>query len=393
MKQMRVIYILNATDRYGGATKAFLSLAEGLMASGVQIAVVVPDEEGVCSVLRDRHIPFHRLVYRNCVYPPLCSVRDVILFVPRLLGRMLLNYYAAGRVAALARGFNADLIHTNTSVNDIGYRAARMLGIPHVWHIREYGDRDFGLHHYVTRIGFLGKMKKKDSYTICITKDISRHCLLDGWKNNRVIYDGVLHKAQAVQGCRKDGYFLFAGRLEENKGISDLIEAYAVYAARIGKRSLPLWVAGDTNDRQYKERLNNKITGLNLSGKVHMLGLRSDILQLMQHATSVVVPSLCEGFGFITAEAMFSGTLVMGRDTGGTKEQFDNGVALTGGEIGLRYLTQDELVGHLTAVTKGAGEYMQMTERGQKAAIALYSVETHVQAVLDFYEEIKKRRQ
>ena len=45
----------------------------------------------------------------------------------------------------------------------------------------------------------------------------------------------------------------------------------------------------------------------------------------MSKALALFVPSSFEGFGFITVEAMFCGCLVIGRNTGGTKEQFDNG--------------------------------------------------------------------
>lgn len=40
---------------------------------------------------------------------------------------------------------------------------------------------------------------------------------------------------------------------------------------------------------------------------------------------ALIVPSPFEAFGLITAEAMFNKCLVIGRDTAGTKEQFDNG--------------------------------------------------------------------
>lgn len=45
----------------------------------------------------------------------------------------------------------------------------------------------------------------------------------------------------------------------------------------------------------------------------------------MNRATALIVPSPFEAFGLITAEAMFNKCLVIGKDTAGTKEQFDNG--------------------------------------------------------------------
>lgn len=54
------------------------------------------------------------------------------------------------------------------------------------------------------------------------------------------------------------------------------------------------------------------------------LGYRTDISVLMAKAKALIVPSQFEAFGFITAEAMFYGCPVIGRNTGGTQEQMDN---------------------------------------------------------------------
>ena len=56
----------------------------------------------------------------------------------------------------------------------------------------------------------------------------------------------------------------------------------------------------------------------------------------------LIVPSKCEGFGLVTVEGMLNGSLVVGKDTGGTKEQFDNGKSFCGKEIGLRYNTEKD---------------------------------------------------
>ena len=58
----------------------------------------------------------------------------------------------------------------------------------------------------------------------------------------------------------------------------------------------------------------------------------------------LIVPSIFEGFGFITAEGMANGCVVLGRNTAGTKEQFDNGVKMTGKEIGVRFIDDNEML-------------------------------------------------
>ena len=117
--------------------------------------------------------------------------------------------------------------------------------------------------------------------------------------------------------------------------------------------------------------------------------MRKDILSLYKEAKALIVPSLSEGFGFITAEAMFCGCLVIGNDTAGTKEQFDNGLEMTGEEIALRYTKQEELVQHLIDVTnEPIKHYEPMILRAQQVVTQLYSTETHAERVYEFYNYI-----
>ena len=126
---------------------------------------------------------------------------------------------------------------------------------------------------------------------------------------------------------------------------------------------------------------------------ITFLGMREDILSLMQHTLSLIVPSKAEGFGFITAEGMFSGALVIGKNTRGTKEQFDNGLTISGQEIGLRYNTQNELIAHLVRVTKdGIEPFIPMIKKGQTTVQRLYSIESHQQTVFEFYNHIISKR-
>lgn len=389
---MRIIYILNATDMYGGATKAVMNLLEGEVAKSIQPLFILPSDTGIAHTLRQKGIPYEVLTYRMSVYPPLRCAKDILLFIPRLVGRIFVNWTAAKQLYSIAKEFKADIIHTNTSVNNIGYVVSRRLNIPHVWHIREYADLDFNLHYIPSKACFLKKLKEDQSYTICITKDIQKYNNLHNWPSSRVIYDGVLSKNQSALIVPKQPYFLFAGRLEQGKGIEDLLEAYAIYVKQTD-HPVPLWIAGDTQDADYKKKLERMVSSIDGTSSIAFLGMREDILSLMQHTMALIVPSKAEGFGFITAEGMFSGALVIGRNTGGTKEQLDNGLTISGQEIGLRYNTQNELIAHLLQVTKdGIDPYIPMIKRGQTIVQRLYSIESHQQTVLEFYNHIISKR-
>ena len=111
---MRIIYILNATDMYGGATKAVMNLLEGEVAKSIQPLFILPSDTGIAHTLRQKGIPYEVLTYRMSVYPPLRCAKDILLFIPRLVGRIFVNWTAAKQLYSIAKEFKADIIHTNT---------------------------------------------------------------------------------------------------------------------------------------------------------------------------------------------------------------------------------------------------------------------------------------
>lgn len=119
--------------------------------------------------------------------------------------------------------------------------------------------------------------------------------------------------------------------------------------------------------------------------------MRKDIYSLMKDAMALIVPSYWEGFGFITTEAMFNGCLVIGRNTSGTKEQFDNGLDRHKKEIALRFNTQKELENHMKDIaTNGIESYFPIIDLAKETVLALYTIEDYTKTVYDYYREIVK---
>ena len=105
----------------------------------------------------------------------------------------------------------------------------------------------------------------------------------------------------------------------------------------------------------------------------------------MALAKALVVTSHFEGFGFITVEAMLNKTLTICRDVTGPKEQLDNGIKWTGGEIGLRFITDNELLDCLEkAVTEDYSDYIMRAHQ----AISHYTIEKNVEQIETYYEQI-----
>lgn len=329
------------------------------------------------------------LNYRPHTFPNgMNTLCDYLLYIPRLVGRLYLNRRASAQLTEILKRLRPDIIHTNVSVINIGYNAARALHIPHIYHIREYGDKDFGLHYIPSHRRLEHELDQAGSYSICITGDIQHHHHQDGKQTSRVIYNGIKDKQDTIPTQHGRDYFFFAGRIEPAKGLDLLIEAYTLYA-RQAAHVMPLFVAGGSLNPEYAESMKELARDNGIDNHISWLGERTDINSLMNGAAATIIPSRFEGFGRVMPEAMFNGCLVIGRNTGGTKEQMDNGVNITGGEIALRFNTPDELASRLLDVSTGSQDcFDAYRDRAFRAVNTLYTTEAHADGVYNMYKEI-----
>jgi len=376
---MRILYISNS-GLLSGAPKALLNLVGGLVSRGHSAAVVIPTPgsplEEKLSVLGVKvfvpESPYPLTIYPTALRPS-----------KRLRRRQALKKALATTPAFIGRvidEFKPDIVHTNAGPLDYAIGESHKREIPHVWHLREYQDMDFGMKIYPSREVWFDHLYAPDNYTIAITSDIFEHFGLRC--RDRVIYDGVYDGVPVLENAPKEDYFLYAARIERAKGTADLIRAFRLFA-RTGK-SARLLIAG--RPCGLYAAFWKAYARLFVGPRVEFLGVRGDVAELMSKAKAVVIPSRCEAFGFTTAEAMIAGTLVIGRDSGGTRDQLDRGYDLTGEEIGLRFRTVDELAERLSdAVSR---DYHAMTERARRVALENYSTERYCSEVENYYRRI-----
>jgi L-malate glycosyltransferase len=381
-KEITVLYIANG-DSYGSG-KALLNLLKEVSTFGIRSFVVLRTDLGLKSELDDLNIPSKILPFRLDVYPEVHTFIDILLFFPRLLKTIYVNQKAVTVIESLAQEITADLIHTNVGVFRVGAKAAKRLRIPHVWHIREYQDLDMGYRIMGTKNGFSRWLRKHENYPIAITRGIHNYFKMG--HNARIIYDGV-RKVKDVQFITvKEHYFLYVGNISEHKGINQLLDAFIEFANY--DKEYKLFIVG-VNQGDYSKGVFRIVEKAGLGDRICFLGYRTDIDDLMAKATALIVASRWEGFGLITAEAMFNGCLVIGNNTAGTREQFDNGLKRHGCEIGIRYNSFEDLVMTMKVIAhKGVERFFPMMHKAQETVIAFYSIEKNAQEVLKLYKEI-----
>lgn len=385
---MKILFLLHSTGIYEGSVKSFLNLCIGLRAKDIDTYVICPDNKGVFCELRNNSIPCFTVPVKPNVFPRKDGFKNILLYLPRVINRYIYNKVAQKKITKLCHKINPDIIHTNVGVINVGFLVSQKLGLPHIYHLREYQDKDFNYNIIPSKEDFKNNLGIKNSYAISITKDIKKYFGEDN-PHISVVYNGIIKEMPTIKyvSVFNRKYFLFAGRLEKNKGIEECLYAFSMFCKT--NEEMELWIAGDTTNLTYKEKLQNLSHTLQISDRVNFLGMRKDIEHLMQNARAFIMSSVFEGFGRTTAEAMANECLVIGNNQGGTKEQFDNGLELNGSEIGLRYSGVTELANQMTKVQNMQdSEYHKYIQRAKKTVKALYTTDKNVNDIINFYNSI-----
>ncbi len=385
---MKVLFVLNTTVM-GGGNISFINMLKGLHAKGMECYIVSPDRE-VEATFQEMAKDYVQKFY----YAPLVSY---FYAEPRYLsGLRKLKAYA--RIAVYCNPFirkyradrelsymdkivaevKPDIIHTNVGVIHVGHVAAKKWHIPHVWHLREYQTKDFHCMIAPSYDKFVEMLH--EDYVITITKDILQYFKLTDNPKAQYIYNGCFFKADVTLTLPKSKYLLCCSRVAEEKGHRDVIDAFAVFHKKYPEYKL---VIAGFGDDQFISELRVSAEQRGCSEAVDFIGYRKDVRPLMNKAQALIVASRCEGFGRMTAEAAFCGCLVVGHNTGGTKEILD----VTGGfpyEGGAEMLEQK--MEEIAALSDK--EYRLMAEKAQQEAVVHFSNEAYVDGVYSLYKKI-----
>lgn len=379
---MKILYILHDTIM-GGATISFLKMIEGLRMKGFDISIVVSKRDEKFEKCARRFAseivvaPITKSILPNWEKGILKRVYYLLKF-PYSYYKLLIKKRISRRpLLEIINKINPDIIHTNVGIVHEGFWCAKKLNKPHVWHLREYQDKDFNRVFVPSKSQF--KKYLKQSFVVSITKDIHHYFDLCESNRHRVIYNGILPISFSALNFPKEKFFLCASRVSWEKGHEDVIRCFSKFHHHYSDYRLVILGFGE---KDYMDFLQQLSKDLGCADAVEFKGYTDDVGRYMRTATALVVASYNEGFGRMTAEACFYGCMVIGRGTGGTKEIMDE----TGG---LQFLSNEELLQQMTGIVQMTEtEYRQKVLKAQSKAIELYSIENNVNSIEKFYKDI-----
>lgn len=236
-----------------------------------------------------------------------------------ILKRKITNKLTVHQVSDFCIEHKIDIIHTNSSVIDIGAQIAHITKIKHIWHIREFADLDFDMYPYISKSKYHSALSNGADSFICNSHAVARHYDFIPHEKLNVVYNGVSLK-NYIESTKRESdaiNFLIAGRYSVAKGQDEAIRA-AELLQKQGIQNFILNIAGSMTEKiSIPESLKKNIV---IYGEVR------DMPQLRKNMDVELVCSRAEAFGRVTIEAMMGGIPVIGSNTGGTVELIENEV-------------------------------------------------------------------
>jgi glycosyltransferase involved in cell wall biosynthesis len=392
---LRVAFLTHYTALHG-ANRSLLALIDGLKIYGVISYVIAPAEGPITEALRTRGVAYLIVPMQPWVSSRSDSVSDrhpitIKMFGTRLYSWLRWRYNALlllwGNIYLLPalikqlKAWNVNIIYTNTSVIELGAMAACIMRRPHVWHIREFGDLDYGVDFHWGKNLCRYLIGRSDA-AIAISEAVRSYHLANA-KTRRtfVIYNGVASKddfdrlsqitqANTTPVCEDIYTFALVGIIHPAKGQVEAVMALALVVKDTPRVRLLIVGSGNT------EPLRKLAADLGVTNNLEFWGYVDDPYQAYQAADAVLMCSKYEAMGRVTAEAMAACRPVIGLDSGGTSEIIAHtrtGLLYRGGPVALADCMRQFVHNPLWA--------RQLGENGWRLARERYTVEAYARSV------------
>jgi glycosyltransferase involved in cell wall biosynthesis len=172
-------------------------------------------------------------------------------------------------------------------------------------------------------------------------------------------------------------YFVYVGRLSEEKGLAHLLEA----KRRVSR--MRLVVAGDGSLMAGLRRAAASDSGVSFTGFLP----RPELAEVWRGAAFTVVPSVCyENFPYAVLESFAFGKPVVASRIGGIPELVrdgENGLLAEPGDSG-------GLAERINRLASNKAETVKMGRAARRDVEEVYSVEKHYASVMSHYERITR---
>jgi glycosyltransferase involved in cell wall biosynthesis len=349
---VRVCFLSHSGDDEG-ASRALLESIEALLEQGVECCVMLPKFGEMANQFGRLGVPYSILPY--CLW-----MSSWQLSARMRLQRARKNLSVTPAVVKQIREWKPDIVYSNTITLIVGAIAARLVGLPHVWHLHEFGYEDHGLVFDAGSFVSYGLVRALSKACIANSKAVAASYAshIGASKLRQVYYS--MHRASnegasasgmdAIPSRGTSSRYVIVGRLGESKGQREAIEAVG-QLQRSGV-NLELLIVGKEGNDGYEQYLRALAKERALEHQVMFTGEVPNAFPYMQTSDVLLMCSKSEAFGRVTVEGMLAGKPVIGARSGATPELVRdgfNGFLYTRGDVKdlaerIRYLCENPVV-------------------------------------------------
>ena len=370
-----------SSDAYKGSG-AFLSevaLNQMLARQHIKSHVILPYTGSGAAIIKSSGVGHHVIPSHDWIVP--LGTRKNMAFRAAKYMEHTDNLAAAAQIAqfALQNGYN--LIHSNSTYTYVGALAAKITGLPHIWHLREFLEEDQNKEIYCKKKGY--DLIRRADCVVTISRALhQKYSGLVAPDKLRLIYNGLdvskyYNPTKTILENETPVFLFLSGSDSPNKGRADLIKA-CQRLANNGKK-FELWFVGWCGGE-----LQDLVEEAGLSDRTKFFGYQQKTAAYFQQADVFFMCSKFEAFGRTTVEAMLNGCLVIGAATAGTAELLDDG------KTGLLYAYGDaaDLENKINFALSNRETMRTIAAAGRKYMARHMSAEENASNIVSVYQDI-----
>jgi glycosyltransferase involved in cell wall biosynthesis len=388
MRNLRILFVHSGSDLYG-ASRSLLRLSSRLTRDGVAVKAVLPHTGPLVSALEENGVS---VVIQKTL--PLIERQNVGSLIGILC--LLFNvFFSIADLLKILMQFKPHLIHTMTSVILSSGLAAKIAGIPHIWHIREsFGEFGNLWKYYQKYILWLS------SIVICVSTPIAEQFEQSkGIRKLHVVHNGFPDDEFSRIGADRVDQFRskyvvsdvkylvgVVGRIKfRRKGQEVFVEAASLLHSKFPDARFLCIGSPFPGNESHLENLLGLIHELALDDYVQYTGDVDDVKAAIAALDVLVLASVQpEPFGGVVVEAMALSRAIVATRIGGSVEQVVDDV--TG------YLVEP---GDPKSMALGIEKLLESAERrrifgenGRARFLEKFEFEAFYQNILGLYEQI-----
>ena len=378
---MKIMYVASDNRLSSGAFKSMVKLCEiERDMYNVDPIVVIPTHGNGEELLKLANLKYIYVRSEDWIISN--SSESFKGFIKKRI-KLALNFWAIIKLKKLMKKNEIDIVHINTSYTYVGAVAANKLNIPVVWHLRELLEEDQNNRFLV-----------KDSSKKLIYKS-SKIIAISNYVYNKYKESFLEKIIEIPNGIDESLYyslrdilveditrFIYVGGISEKKGFGYIIEAMKQLIEE-GIDNVHLEVLG--NDKEpYGEKMKQIIQENKLSDYITFRGVCINTHEFYEKSDVMLMTSECEAFGRTTVEAMQSGCLVIGSDSGATPDILNHGKA------GILFKPRDsvDLKNKMIYVMNNKSICRKIAKDGQNRAIRKYTARENAKQIYEVYKSI-----